>query len=81
MPKVLCLGEILIDQIATNSADNAQDWIAYYGGAPANVACGLAKLGTSSAFIGCIGKDPAGLELLELLNRNGVDTNSSNCDH
>jgi fructokinase len=76
MPKVLCLGEILIDQIAnlTSPAGNAQDWIAYYGGAPANVACGLAKLGTTSAFIGCIGKDRAGLELLELLNSNGVDT-------
>ena len=76
MPKVLCLGEILIDQIAnpTDSAGNAQDGIAYYGGAPANVACGLAKLGTTSAFIGCIGQDPAGLELLEMLKTNGVDT-------
>lgn len=74
MAKVLCLGEILIDQIA--SQGNAQNWVAHYGGAPANVACGLAKLGTSAAFIGCIGNDPLGIELLEVLQSNGVDTSA-----
>jgi len=69
MAKVLCLGEILIDQIAGVSGVQ----VAYSGGAPANVACGLAKLGTSSAFIGCIGKDQVGIELLEALKTNGVD--------
>ncbi|AFY72853.1 sugar kinase, ribokinase [Synechococcus sp. PCC 7502] len=71
MAKVLCLGEILVDQIASPSSEKISK---YYGGAPANVACGLAKLGTTSAFIGCIGTDQIGIELLEVLNNNGVDT-------
>jgi len=34
-------------------------------GAPANVACALIKLGTSSGFIGCVGKDQPGDELVQ----------------
>jgi len=43
------------------------------GGAPANVACALIKLGTSSGFIGCVGKDQPGDELVQLLQLVGVD--------
>ena len=75
-PRVLCLGEILwdclADQVAT-SVDQVASWTLYAGGAPANVACALAKLGTSSGFIGCIGEDRLGEQLVELLQEAGVD--------
>lgn len=77
MPQVLCLGEILVDQIAVEvgvSRDRISAWTPYPGGAPANVACGLAKLGTSSGFIGCVGNDQIGQELVQLLKTESVDT-------
>jgi len=37
------------------------------------MACALIKLGTSSGFIGCVGKDQPGDELVQLLQLVGVD--------
>jgi fructokinase len=67
MVRVLCFGEILIDRL---------DGKSYPGGAPANVAVALAKLGSSSGFIGCVGQDRIGQELLRTLNQAGVDTSA-----
>lgn len=74
--KVICLGEILFDCLAEElgkSVSEVTSWTSYPGGAPANVACALAKLGTPSAFIGCVGKDSEGQELVRLLQSIGVD--------
>ncbi|MBE9044100.1 carbohydrate kinase [Pleurocapsales cyanobacterium LEGE 10410] len=74
--KVICLGEILFDCLANElgkSVSEVTSWTSYPGGAPANVACALAKLGTPSAFIGCVGKDKQGRELVQLLKTIGVD--------
>ena len=63
--KVICLGEILFDCLADElgkSVSEVTSWTPYPGGAPANVACALSKLGTPSAFIGCVGKDEPGRE-------------------
>ncbi|HAZ47033.1 MAG TPA: carbohydrate kinase [Cyanobacteria bacterium UBA11369] len=76
-PLVLCLGEVLYDCLADQagrSLDAVESWTPYPGGAPANVACALVKLGTSSGFIGCVGQDEAGNSLVELLQKIGVDT-------
>ncbi|MGI9420241.1 MAG: PfkB family carbohydrate kinase, partial [Geminicoccaceae bacterium] len=43
------------------------------GGAAANVAAGLARLGVSSAFMGKVGDEPFGHLLVETLRREGVD--------
>ncbi len=75
--RVICLGEILFDCLANElgkSASEVTSWTPYPGGAPANVACALVKLGTSSAFIGCVGKDDRGHELVQLLKSIGVNT-------
>ena len=74
--KVICLGEILFDCLADElgkSVSEVTSWTPYPGGAPANVACALSKLGTPSAFIGCVGKDEPGRELIQLLESIGVD--------
>lgn len=76
-PRVLCLGEILFDNLANQpgrSLEAVESWTPYPGGAPANVACGLVKLGTSAGFIGCVGEDAAGDALVQLLQEVGVDS-------
>lgn len=52
---VVCFGEMLIDFVPTISGLSLADAPAFKkapGGAPANVAVGIARLGGSSAFIG-----------------------------
>lgn len=44
------------------------------GGAPANVAVGVSRLGVDSGFIGKVGRDEFGLFLKDALVKNGVDT-------
>ncbi|MEL6442104.1 MAG: carbohydrate kinase [Cyanobacteria bacterium J06621_8] len=75
--KVICLGEILYDCLANQpgkSVSETTSWTSYPGGAPANVACALTKLGTPAAFIGCVGGDRQGKELVTLLKSMGVNT-------
>ncbi|WP_329378330.1 PfkB family carbohydrate kinase [Streptomyces sp. NBC_01716] len=52
---VLVLGEALIDLVPT--AGDAEAHLAQPGGAPANVATGLARLSTPSWFAGALGSD------------------------
>lgn len=52
---VVCFGELLIDFVPTVSGVSLAEAPAFKkapGGAPANVAVGIARLGGSSAFIG-----------------------------
>lgn len=54
-PHVVCFGELLIDFVPTVSGVSLAEAPAFKkapGGAPANVAVGIARLGGSSAFIG-----------------------------
>ncbi|UBF26039.1 carbohydrate kinase [Kovacikia minuta CCNUW1] len=75
-PRVLCLGEILYDFLSDQPGlplEQVKSWTPYPGGAPANVACGLTKLGTLAGFIGCVGQDDLGASLVKLLEEIGVD--------
>jgi fructokinase len=75
MPTVICLGEVLFDRLADQvgvSIDRVESWTAFAGGAPANVACGLVKLGTAAEFIGCVGQDLPGQALAAKLQAQGV---------
>lgn len=65
---VVCLGEILIDQVVLSSGQRQN----YPGGAPANVAAALAKLGVMTEFVGCVGNDPVGQSLVDLLEQLAV---------
>lgn len=73
---VLSMGETLIDIIATDGATSlleARDFVALAGGAPANVAVALSRLGVPSAFCGVVGADPLGERLIAELQAERVD--------
>lgn len=76
MKTVYCIGELLIDFVAEkqgNDLSKANEFSKKPGGAPANVACSIAKLGGDSKFIGSVGRDPFGTFLLQVLEDNKVD--------
>ena len=76
MADVICLGEALIDFVPTVTPTTLIDAPAFQkapGGAPANVAVGLARLGTPSAFMGKVGDDAFGRFLARTLADAGVD--------
>jgi fructokinase len=72
---ILCLGEAAIDLVATEPGPLAEAILFEKspGGAPANVAVGLARLGIPTAFIGKLGDDAFGHYLADLLSQEGVD--------
>ncbi len=75
-PQVICVGEMLFDRLSNELGqplEQVKYWTDYPGGAPANTACGLVKLGIKTAFIGCIGEDSPGEQLVELLRKIGVN--------
>ena len=75
-PEVLCLGELLIDLVPQPSGsplDQAQSLRIAPGGAPANVAVALRRLGATAGFIGKVGDDPLGRLLHKTLVKNRVD--------
>lgn len=77
MRKVFTIGEALIDFIPSEVNRSLKDVSTFSratGGAPANVACAVAKLGGSSAFIGKVGEDAFGDHIVETLAQAGVDT-------
>ncbi|MCX5732934.1 MAG: PfkB family carbohydrate kinase [candidate division NC10 bacterium] len=77
---VACLGEALVDLVSTKSGvrlDRAPAFRKAAGGAPANVAVGVARLGRRSGFIGALANDPLGRFLGETLRRAGVDVRAT----
>jgi fructokinase len=76
MPSVISLGEALIDMVSLEkgvSLEHAPGFEKAAGGAPANVAAGVAILGTSAGFIGKVGDDFCGRFLRETLYDVNVD--------
>lgn len=76
MTLIFTLGELLIDFVPLESGISPGDLPAFLpapGGAPANVAVGLARLDVQSAFIGKVGQDFFGRFLAETLKREGVN--------
>lgn len=74
---VTCVGEAIVDLISTRAGATLREtpsFLKMAGGAAANVAVGLAKLGIPSAFVGKVGRDSFGQFLLEQIRGAGVDT-------
>jgi fructokinase len=76
MATAISFGELLVDMVSPTdtSLGEATTFLKAPGGAPANVAVGLARLGVQTAFMGMVGNDPFGHWLNDTINREGVDT-------
>jgi fructokinase len=72
---IVCLGELLIDFVATATGPlrDAPGFVKAAGGAPANVAVAAARLGRTAAFLGAVGQDEFGNFLRDQLESNRVD--------
>ena len=81
---LVTVGEALYDCLASDGdlgrgVDEVRSWEPYPGGAPANVATAVARLGDDGAstrvvFVTRLGRDGPGEEFLQLLKARGVDT-------
>ncbi len=73
---VIACGELLIDFVPTESGVTLIEAPAFKkaaGGAPANVAVGVARLGYRAGFMGQVGEDAFGHFLADTLAQSGVD--------
>ncbi len=77
-PKILVVGSSSIDLVLnTEKYPQANETVmavrseTFFGGKGANQAVGTARLGANTMFIGCVGMDPYGQQIL----RNLVDQN------
>ena len=68
--KIWVLGDAVVDLIP----DGENHYLRCAGGAPANVAVGIARLGGESEFIGRVGKDPLGEFMQQTLQQEKVQT-------
>ncbi|KAG9152591.1 hypothetical protein Leryth_021924 [Lithospermum erythrorhizon] len=72
---IVSFGEMLIDFVPTESGvslSEAPGFLKAPGGAPANVAIAVTRLGGDSAFVGKLGDDEFGHMLAGILKENGV---------
>lgn len=79
-PKILVVGSCSIDlvlgtekPVASGETVMASYFENFYGGKGANQAVGTARLGASVYFIGCVGMDPLGQQVLRHLVDEGVN--------
>jgi fructokinase len=80
---IVTLGEILIDMFPAEVGRPLTQVTAFHpkpGGAPANVAVAAHRLGASTAFIGKVGNDIFGHQLIDVLTNEGVETHCMRVD-
>ena len=74
---IVCLGELLIDFVCTDIAQglvNGENFLKKAGGAPANVAVTIARLGGSARLAAQVGNEPFGEFLIQTLRNESLDT-------
>ena len=72
MKNIVCFGEVLWDVFPTHKK---------IGGAPLNVASRLKSLENRVSLISKVGNDAPGSEIIDFLNKQGIDTQSIKVDH
>lgn len=70
MARVWVTGDAVVDLIPNGETN----YLKCPGGAPANVAVAISRLGGNSAFFGRVGQDPLGRFMKQVLKDEGVDT-------
>ena len=71
---VVALGELVVDLVPALNADGQPCFIPKPGGAPGNVAVGVARLGGRAAMLSKVGDEAFGRLLVATLANNGVST-------
>ncbi len=71
---VVALGELIVDLVPARGADGQACFAAKAGGAPGNVAVGVARLGGSAAMLSKVGEEAFGRLLVATLAGYGVAT-------
>ena len=71
---VVALGELVIDLVPVSETGSRQLFAAKPGGAPGNVAAGIARLGLSAAMLSKVGPGSLGDLLIDTLAAAGVHT-------
>jgi fructokinase len=80
---IVCLGELLVDMFPAEIGRELAQVTAFRpkpGGAPANVAVAVTRLGRGSAFIGKVGDDAFGHHLAGVLREEGVNVQGMRYD-
>ncbi len=72
---VVALGELVIDLVPARTAEGAPCFVPKPGGAPGNVAVGVARLGGRAAMLSKVGEEAFGRLLIDTLRGYGVATN------
>ncbi|NBK97645.1 MAG: carbohydrate kinase [Erysipelotrichia bacterium] len=75
--KLCAIGEALIDFIPNKKGTRLKDVVSFtraVGGAPANVAGAVAKLGMPAKFLSKLGNDAFGHHIIEVLDQVGIET-------
>jgi len=80
---VIAIGEALIDRLGPPGGDPSTDLpvIDCFGGAPANVACALSRLGVNVSFIGSLGNDDFGKDFKNLMIQRGINIHGLHQDN
>ncbi len=75
LDKVITMGEAVIDRLGPIGGDPSVDSpiTDCLGGAPANVACALSRLGVDVSFIGSVGSDIFGKNFKNLFIKRGIN--------
>ena len=75
LANVITIGEALIDRLGPAGGDPSIDLPVTdcFGGAPANVACALSRLGVNVSFVGSLGNDAYGKNFKNLLTSRGIN--------
>ena len=83
LKKVITMGEAVIDRLGPQGGDPSIDLPIKdcFGGASANVACALSRLGVDVSFIGSLGNDAFGKSFQTLLMNRGVNTTGLQMDN
>jgi fructokinase len=78
-PVIACVGEVLIDLISTPTSDwsRIEQFVPRIGGAPANAAVALRRLGGQSVFIGGLASDAPGQWIRQRLVAEQIDISGS----
>jgi ribokinase len=79
MPKILCIGDVMLDVVVALQApinygeDTPSKITTHSGGAAGNVASWIAHTGTAASIVARIGNDSAGAALISEFEDLGVD--------